>query len=300
MPSDPRPSPLARVLETHARDPRTRVVVLTGSEPADLTNALERARAELSVVPGPQWARESPDQDRWRVADVQRVLDHLATQSAHGRVIVLDRLESADSRALDRLLLPLEEAPATLWILVSLDPTRLSSTIRSRVSRTVVVPSDLPTIPLAPSATPALDARAIVAGLAATRAAQRTAVARLLLAWRHQLADAVVGVGAPADLQRLVRAARALDAAHLALDYSADPALALTGVLAALGRDPLPAAADLTLREADPIPPFTAVLAPSTIDDGLSLGRDPAPPVDVPRWSPGPPWRVPFLGPALA
>jgi len=130
------------LLEGLAEDPPEGSLVVLACEFADV--ALDSGDLVARSLLGPDAAEDfhacSPEGERWTVAEVELVASRVLRYPRRRHVLLLDRAELIDRRALDRLLLLLEEPPSPLLaILVVPRADSLPATIRGRAACEVSV-----------------------------------------------------------------------------------------------------------------------------------------------------------------
>lgn len=271
--------------------------VVSTDDVTELTAALDELAHALEprFSPGDlEYWSLVPTGPRWSVTDVEQViLPRLATSPARYRVLVVTGAETL-TRVADRLLLPLESSPFTLWILATTDPSALSTTIRGRTGAPYVIAApDIvpPTTSLVSTPTPGLSARAALAGVGTD---QLTPHALALVAQYRRHVVSLLDTDDLALLARLITIAAALDDAQRALILGATPMFALATLYAAVGPDALPEPRLTAVERAaspiahpSPAEPSDTFVSPDSSGDTVLVASDTEP---FERWSPSPPF----------
>lgn len=129
-------------LETLAEDPPEGSLVVLACEFADV--ALDAgdlvARGLLGADALEDFHPATPEGERWTVGEVEALASRVLRYPRRRHVLLVDRAETMERRALDRLLLLLEEPPTPLLaILVVPRADVLPSTIRGRAAEEVAI-----------------------------------------------------------------------------------------------------------------------------------------------------------------
>lgn len=130
------------VLETLAEDPPEGSLVVLACEFADV--ALDAgdlvARGLLGADVLEDFHPATPEGERWTVGEVEALASRVLRYPRRRHVLLVDRAETMERRALDRLLLLLEEPPTPLLaILVVPRADVLPTTIRGRAAEEVAI-----------------------------------------------------------------------------------------------------------------------------------------------------------------
>jgi hypothetical protein len=127
-------------LEELAEDPPSGSLVVLGCEYADVSRDAGEmvARGMLGASAEEDLHVLSPEGERWTVGEIEDLSRRVARYPRTRHVVVVDAAETLERRALDRLLLLLEEPPSPLLVLLVVPRFDvLPATIRGRAAREV-------------------------------------------------------------------------------------------------------------------------------------------------------------------
>jgi hypothetical protein len=125
------------VLESLADDPPTGSLVVLACEFADVAGDAGDlvARGLLGTDAVEDFRSATPEGERWTVGEIEALASLVSRYPRRRHVLLVDRAETMERRALDRLLLLLEEPPSPLLVLLVVPRAdALPATIRGRAS----------------------------------------------------------------------------------------------------------------------------------------------------------------------
>ena len=130
------------LLESLAEDPPEGSLVVLACEFADV--ALDAgdlvARGLLGAAAAEDFHPCSPEGERWTVGEVEQLASRVLRYPRYRHVLLVDGAETMERRALDRLLLLLEEPPTPLLVLLVVSRAdALPATIRGRAALEIAI-----------------------------------------------------------------------------------------------------------------------------------------------------------------